>query len=350
MLNALLALASPASAGDVEVSWTGGGHGSNPQWSADGAWLSFEVNNNADKVDLYVVKVQNGLTPQPPTKVVIPGASSSFSAAASYAANPNWHPKQGLVIFEAANSGGTTRLYSLKPGAASPGEFLSITQAPGMLGWPAISGDGQQVAFTSSATGSGDIYLFSLATNKVALAFASGYAENSPRFNPDAKALVYTRRNSGSEDVFTYVLGASTQAPLKGGTGDQTRPRWVGSKVVYFSNERGEDHWDIAVVPASGGDRSILAKDIRFPQRAPPSVTPDGTTVLWGSSTPSQDHLIFATRLDGSGTKEINTGLSAVGDPALAVVNGRTFLAFTALPAQGSDWRQLHIMDVTGML
>jgi hypothetical protein len=37
-----------------------------------------------------------------------------------------------------------------------------------------------------------------------------------------------------------------------------------------------------------------------------------------------------------------------VGEPAITVAGGRSFLSFTALPSSGSDWRQLHVLDVTG--
>jgi hypothetical protein len=72
--------------------------------------------------------------------------------------------------------------------------------------------------------------------------------------------------------------------------------------------------------------------------------------VIYTSTSPAQDNLIFLTRLDGTGTKTYNTGLSAVGEPDLVIVGGRTYLTFTALPASGADWRQLHVVDVTGSL
>lgn len=349
-LTALSALVSPAQA--VEVQWVGGGHGGNPQWSTDGAWLAFEVNNNSDKVDLYVVKVANG-NPSSPTKVVIPGGSSSFSAAGAYAANPNWHPKQSVLIFEAANSGGQTRLYYLAPGTASPGEYLSIAQAPGDLSWPAISPDGSTVAFTTSASGSGDIMVFSQASNKVTQAFGSTKeSENAPRFAPDGKTLAFSRKNYGTEDLFSGLLASTAQNAIKGatGNGDQSRPRVAGANVVYYTNERGDDRWDVAIVPMIGGDRKVLGKDVRLPLRSAPPISPDGTSVLYGSSEPSKDGSVFVAKLDGSAVKEIKTGLTAVGDPSMVTSNGRTFLAFTALPANGSDWRQLHVIDVTGQL
>lgn len=349
MILALL-LAGVPDASAVEVTWVGGGHAANPQWSPDGSTLAFEVNNNADKVDLYIVKVTNG-NPGQPQKVVVPGGSSSFSATGSYAANPNWHPK-GPVIFEAANAGGLSRLYYLMPGGSSPAEYLNVTQAPGNLSWPSISPDGSTLAFVSSATGHGDVYLFSQSANKVSLGFGSDTPENAPRFAPNSKGLVFSRKNHGTEDIFTWAVGTTVQSPLKGGNGDQSRPRYAsaGNDVVYFTNERGDDRWDIAVVPTAGGERRVVAKDIRLPLRSQPMLTPDGGAVIYGSATPAQDSYIFVTRLDGSGTKQIQTNLTAVGDPSIVVAGGRTFLAFTALPASGSDWRQLHVLDVTGQL
>lgn len=346
-LLAALSLASPAHA--VEITWVGGGHASNPQWSSDGTWLAFEVNNNSDKVDLYVVRVQNG-NPSAATKVVIPGSSSSFSATGSYAANPNWHPK-GPVMFEAANSGGLTRIYFLSPGGSSPAEYINITLAPGNLAWPTVSPDGNNLAYTSSATGAGDIYLFSSATGKAALTTASGLPENAPRFSPDGKTLVFSRKSQGTEDLFNWVAGATVQTPLKGGSGDQTRPRYSGDQVVYFSNERGDDHWDIGVMPAvAGSSATVIAKDIRLPLRSQPQVTPDGTAAIWTSMAPNTDSIVYVSKFDGSAPKQINTGLTAVGDASISTSGGRVFLSFTALPTTGSDWRQLHVVDITGQI
>lgn len=347
----LLLLVWSGLAGAVEVTWSGGGHASNPQFSPDGAWLAFEVNNNADKVDLYLVRLNAGNPTQPATRVTIPGGGSSFSASGSYTANPTWVTGGGL-FFEAANPGGQTRIYYVTPGGAAPVEFLASSAAPGMLAWPAVSSDGTKVAFTSSATGSGDVYVLDRSANKVSAAFRTDTSENAPRFCSDNTTMVFTRKNYGSEDVFTWKLGSAETTPLTGatGNGDQTRPFCTASNVVFFSNIRGDEHWDIVSVPIAGGDGATLARDIRLPLRATPALTPDGLSVVYTSSVPAQDNLVYVTRLDGSGTKSINTGLSAVGEPDIIVVNGRTYLTFTALPSSGADWRQLHILDITGQI
>ena len=329
----------------AEVSWLGGGHASNPQWSPDGSWLAFEVNNNSDRVDLYVVKVTTG-QPGLAQKVTIPGSTSSFNGGGNYAANPNWHPK-GPVVFEAANAGGLTRLYYLQPGGSSPAELLSLPQAPGNLSWPSLSPDGATLAFTSSASGVGDIYLFSQAQNKVSLAFASGFPENAPRFSPDGKSLVFSRKSGGTEELFAWTTGTTAPVSLVGGSGDQTRPRYVGDEVVYFTNERGNDHWDIAVVGvAPGSVRRVVARDIRLPLRSAPQLTPDGRSVIYGTMNAKEDSALFVARLDGSGGTKIETGMRAVGDPSVVTSGGRSWISFTGLPSTEAAWRQLHVIEM----
>jgi len=348
----MLTLLAATLAYATEITWVGGGHGSNPQWSADGNYLAFEVNNNADKVDLYVVKVTAG-APGAPTKVVIPGSSSGFSGGGGFAAAPVWHPKQQVLLFQGSNPGGTMRLYYLAATNPAPAEYLSGAQAPGALAWPSISPDGTTVAYVSSASGSGDVMLFSQTTNKVTSAFPSTKEpENAPTFGPDSKRLVFSRKNYGSEDIFTIGAGETAAVPVKGatGNGDQTRPRLAGTDVVYFTGELGVDHWDIGIVPSAGGDRRILAKDVRLPQRAAPALTPDGKAVVYGSSEPAKDGSVYITKLDGSGTVEIKTGMAAVGEPSVITAGGKSWLAFTALPSAGSDWRQLHVIDITGKI
>ncbi len=340
---ALAVFGSRALAG--EIATTSKGHASNPSWSVDGQWLAFEMNSFAGQIDLFVVKVQNGNMMGTPQQVKLPGASSSFGGSGAVAVAPTWHP-QGRLIFEGNNKGSAARLYDWAPGGSAATELLSAAQIQGDLAWPTIRGDGGAVAFTSSATGMGDIYVWDRSTNKVSLLFASPHTESAPRYDQGSN-MAYSRKNAGGQDLYLYQGGQST--PLVGGNGDQTRPVFVGSSVVFFSNERGDDKWDI-VISAGAGQKTVLAKDVRLPDRATPALTPDKQWVVYGLANPDRSDRIVFTRVDGSQTVEIESELVACGEPAVTSAGGRWYLAYSALPKQGSDWRGLHVVDITGRL
>lgn len=332
-----------ARAGQVSISDQG--HASNPAFSPDGSWLSFEVNDYGGSVQLYVVQVQGDAVQGMPSKVSIPGQSSSFGSSGVMAGNAAWHPA-GMAIFEGSSAGASSRLYFLQPGGAAPSQLLTLQQIAGDLSWPDASPDGQQLAFVSDTSGDGDIYIWDRQSNAVNAVVQSPYSEMAPTFS-DSGSLVYSRKNQGGQDLFVYDGG--TPRPLIGGNGDQTRPVWAGSSVVFFSNERGDEHWDIAVSTGVGQKRTV-ARDVRLPIRSSPAISPDGQWVAYGTASPENSAVIYMTRLDGSRTIQINTRLVAAGEPALVSAGGRTILAFTALPGEGADWRQLHLMDITNQL
>lgn len=341
------ALAMPL-AQAAEIPTKDGGHVQNPQWSPDGQWLAFETNNMANTVELWLVKF-NGGAAGTPAQLKIPGSSSSFGTGGYVAASPVWATKPSLmVIFEGSNPGGQMRLYYATPGAAAPNELITAQQQPGNLGAPAISSNGKRFAFISDATGKGDLYVWEVDSGQMRLTFATDVSENNPTWNSNGDVVVFSRKNMGNEDLYTWT-GGSVTPPLKGGAGDQTRPRFAGDKVVYFTAERGEGHWDIATTDLQG-NRTIIAQDVRLPARAGPALTPDGGAVVYTSSIPEKGDVVLITRVDGSKTTEIPTGLIACGEPAVVSAGGRTWLAFTALPAEGADWRSLHVIDVTGKL
>jgi Tol biopolymer transport system component len=338
-----------AHAGEVQIADPG--HAYNPVWSTDGQWLAFELNKFQGKIDLFVVKVAGGNASGAMQKVNLPGGASQFGVQTSVAEAPSWHPK-GMLIFEGSSAGGALRLFFLPTTAlaAPASELITAAQSKGDLSWPAVSPDGKTVAFVSDATGAGDIQLWDRGTNTVkpALTAGSPFSEMAPRFNPDNATLAYTRKNQGGEDLFTAAGGTST--PRVGGERDQSRPIWTnGTTMVFFTNERGDDRWDIATSNAVG-NKTIIARDVRLPLRAPPAISPDGQWVAYGVNNPQKADAIAITKVDGSKTVELETGLVAAGEPALTSSGGRIYLAFTALPRNDADWRSLHIMDVTDKL
>ena len=104
------------------------------------------------------------------------------------------------------------------------------------------------------------------------------------------------------------------------------------------------------MVPSAGAKPLTLAQDVRLPTRSRPALSPDGKWVAYGLSDPSGDDAIYLSTLDGKTVRQIPTSMKAVGDPAIAVKDGRTVLAFTALPGGEAGWRTLVVIDITDAL
>ena len=216
----------------------------------------------------------------------------------------------------------------------------------GDLSWPVFSPDGRELIFVSDQSGMGDIYKLDLSNWKTLTQItSSNSSEMAPRSHTDGR-IIYTRKQNDAEDIFVFTGSSSDWV---GGAGDQTRPQWAGGSVVYFSSERGGESWDV-LVSSSPGSKKTLAKDVRLPFRAPPALSPDGKWVAYGVETPEKADNIWLTKLDGSKTISIKTGHKACAEPSLTEVNGQIYLAYTGLPTEGSNWRQLHIMNVTSQL
>jgi Tol biopolymer transport system component len=340
----LLALISPASAVEVSVAETG--HAYNPTWSPDGGHLAFELNEYEGEVSLYVAKIQSGNPLGMPSRLDVSGGGGGFGGGGSIAVGPVWHP-EGMLLFEGSNAGGTNRLYFWSPGGQKSSELFPTSQIGGDLSWPTVAPDGQRIAFVSDSTGSGDIYVWNRKDGKTVQLVSTPTSEMAPQYSSDGTTLIYTRKNRGGQDLFT--LRGSQSTPRQGGSGDQTRPTWSGSSVVYFTNDRGTDKWDLAV-STEVGQKAVLARDVRLPHRARPALTPDGQWVAYGVMEPGKASKMMFSRLDGSKTVGVDTGMVAVGEPSLVTSGGRTYLAFTGIPFDEAEWRQVHVLDVTDNL
>jgi len=323
------------------------GHAMNPVWSSDGTKLAFEINSQAGDISLFVADVQSGKSTSSPQQIQLTVQSSSFGGPSNMVtAAPVWHPQQNILFFEGAFKGSSNRLhvYSF---AGPTRQVISEGDLPGDLSWPSLSVDGKQLMFVSDATGYGDVYTLSLQDWKTVTQITdSDFAEMAPRFNSNSD-IIYTRKQDAGEDVYLYKNGAPSD--WVGGAGDQTRPIWSGTSVVFFSSERGGDQWDV-VVSTGPKQKKTLAKNVRLPMRSTPALSPDGQWVAYGVEATDTSNQIWVSKLDGSKTVGIKTPHLACGEPSLTKVGDKIYLAYTALPTKGSNWRQLHTMDVTSYL
>ncbi|MEQ1566482.1 MAG: hypothetical protein ABMA64_12645 [Myxococcota bacterium] len=341
-LAASFAWSGVASAGPVR--FDGEGHAYHPMWSVDGKYLAFEVNRYAGNIDLYIAAV-TGDVAKDGVRVSLPGGSTPFGGSGQVVVNAAWH-KDGYAVFEGSNQGGQFRIYYRSSTGGSAAELIPTTDLPGDLTFPSVSMDGRAMVFVSDQSGAGDIRIRDTQTGKVTQLTQTATAEMFPMFSPDGTKVLFTRKHDGGEDVYEILNSTHAETAVAGGTSDQTRPAYAADgRVVFFDGSRGQDRWD--VVSFTKGTKTTLARDVRLPLRARPALTPDGKWVAFAFNDPTQNGKIVLARVDGSKTVDVPTQFTACGEPSLTVQNGRTLLAFTALPNSGADWRFLYVLDVT---
>jgi len=328
----------PANATEIPVASSG--HASNPVWSADGSKLAFEVNEYAGKIDLFAVFMDG--TQYKEIKKVDAGLSSSgFGSSTGVNAAPIW--QRNALIFEHSRKGVPNRIYFsdfIRP--ARP--VIQMDLLSGDLSWSTLTSDGTSLYFVSDSQGSGDIFSYTFKGRILKpVVESNSYSEMAPTLNASG-TLIYTRKHGNGEDIYTNSNGSSKK--WVGGNGDQTRPIWANSNVVFFSNERGVDLWDV-VSSSKPSAKKVLARNIRLPIRATPALSPDKQWVAYGTQDPEKSNAIWISKVDGSKTFAVQTSHIACGEPALTESNGRILLAYTALPAEGSAWRKLHVIDIT---
>jgi hypothetical protein len=105
---------------------------------------------------------------------------------------------------------------------------------------PCLLPDGQHALFSALKEGVGDIYLLDLKTGKYENLTQDPYHDADPQVSPDGKLVVYTRRISGHDKIFSFPLtDPAHKTQLTFGPHDDNAPSFSsdGKKIYYSSNE-----------------------------------------------------------------------------------------------------------------
>ena len=145
---------------------------------------------------------------------------------------------------------------------------------------PAISADGNEVAFVSG----GDIWTVPLRGGEARLLVSHLASESRPIYSPDGKALAFVSTRSGNGDI--YVLNLET-GDVRRLTWDDGREELDGfsadSKWIYYSTTNtdiGGSNHDIYRVNVEGGTPMPVVAD-RYANEFQAAPSPDGTSLVF---------------------------------------------------------------------
>ncbi len=162
--------------------------------------------------------------------------SDSFVAGRSIGFDPQGDT---VAFFARADKRRTLFLVSALDGKVLRRIPVALDQAQA----PAIMPGGEKVIFAALKNAVSDIFVMDFASGEIKNLTDDEFADNDPQVSPDGATVVYTRRVSGHDKIFSFPLAnPSRKTQLSFGPHDDLTPTFsTDGKRVYFSSDEDED-------------------------------------------------------------------------------------------------------------
>jgi TolB protein len=182
-------------------------------------------------------------------------------------------------------------LYSVPRDGGTETRVTNTTRAEST---PALSPEGDRLAYASDATGVIKLFTATATNDGVARAAPSfgfgGSPEISPSWAPAAGRLAFVGTASGTPDVYHLTPGGEPQL-LVGGAGAEVDPAWSldGARVAFVSTREGDS--ELFVVRVADG--TVTRLTTRTGAEAEPTWTADGRLVYVEFLSGTQTRLVW---------------------------------------------------------
>jgi Tol biopolymer transport system component len=156
---------------------------------------------------------------------------------------------------------------------------------------PAVSPDGNRIAFASDRSGSFEIYV-AAASGSDSVQLTSMKATGSPVWSPDGKQIAFDSRLEGHSDIFIISAAGGSPRRLTTEPYDNEIPTWSrDGRSVYFNSDRSgvSQGWK---VPSQGGAAVQVTKN---GTDSPIFEAADGKSLFYG-----RDNAVWHSDLSGN--------------------------------------------------
>jgi TolB protein len=211
---------------------------------------------------------------------------------------PSLTLNQGLIIL-ALDEGGNTHLFAYQPeeaGAGQPLPLTRLTYGPWDDITPAISPDGQSIAFSSNRNGYWDIYLLEINSGDITRLTDTLEYEAAPSWSPDNKWLTYEAYTNDNLEIWIQsTTAAEERIQLTNDPAADYSPAWSpdGLSLVWSSEQDGLRHLVQMELPPRGeaNTNPSPAKQINLGSGDWPIWSTDGETILTILEAPNRVYL-----------------------------------------------------------
>jgi Tol biopolymer transport system component len=211
------------------------------------------------------------------------------------------------------------------------------------------------IVYTSSATGSGDIYVLPAdadPTTTPTRLTATSFPEADPVWSPDSRRIAFARLQDGVWRIYLMDADGTDVTQLPTGTGDATQPAWSpdGNRIAFVSTRSGNP--DIWVVNLNGSGLTRLTTDSKLD--VAPTWSPQSTNQIAWSNGPGGQLDVWKMRPDGSGktrlttTEDVNTDAAWGADGTIAFARrakGTARFEIWTMPATGKTMTKIIVSN-----
>jgi TolB protein len=237
-------------------------------------------------------------------KTVLTLAAALIAACSSA---PRSAPPAGTEIIAYVEVGEHCGIVFARPNGTPAGRMPS---GPWHDVEPALSPDGQRVAFSSNRDGNWEIYVGKLGEAARRMTSDPRW-DGQPCWSPDGKALYFAAQDGEDWNIYSLDIASGKSQPVVKGPKNEAQPMCSpdGRSLAYVSDEHG--NWDLFVRDLASGQSRRLTDHAEYDCH--PCWSPDGRTLAFMSHR--------------SGTEAIHLIDAAGGEPRMALrADGQDFL------------------------
>ncbi|HLE14972.1 MAG TPA: hypothetical protein VI776_09500 [Anaerolineales bacterium] len=252
--------------------------------------------------------------PPTSTRTVAPSPTNPPAVPALPTPTPFFQtPLSQGMIFLAIDEAGYSHLFAYQP-LSLP--FTRLTYGPWDDITPALSPDGERLAFASNRDGQWDLYILELHTGQVARLTDTPQYDAAPSWSPDGLYLAYETYQDNLEVMIRPVNGEQPPVSLSEHPAADFSPTWSpdGRKIAFISTRNGgrsgeREVWLADLDKIEDQRFRNLSQDLQADE-AYPDWSPDGRRLAWASQTGGLHQIVVweqagGSRLAGGGDRPV---------------------------------------------
>ncbi len=192
--------------------------------------------------------------------------------------NPALSPDGQRIAFESRRDG-NWEIYLLEMGR---GELTRLTHNLAFDGAPTWSPDGGRLAFESYRDGNWEIYVLGLGSGQLTRLTDDPAGDYAPAWSPDGEHIAFASWRDGDKEIYLMDADGSNQSNLTNNPGDDEYPAWSpdGQRLAFVSWQDGYTN-EIYLIDAEGKNRIRLTQNDVHDWA--PAWSPDGEEIVCAS-------------------------------------------------------------------